>query len=127
MRYAIHCGRLCTCKSQYDLTHESMVAGEGSLGVLIGHKTNLWAVAWHPKEDYLISADSKGILKSWGADALQMRDQDARTLIDQEELIARIDWSPDSKRLAFAGRDGGHGHCCRYGRLFELRAFRAPH
>jgi WD40 repeat protein len=65
---------------------------------LIGHQAVLYAVAFSPKGDLLVSADAKGVLGLWDVE----RDYKLRLFTKETDWIWAIAFSPDGKYLVSA-------------------------
>ena len=65
---------------------------------LIGHQTYLYALAFSPKGDLLVSADSNGVLGLWDVE----HGYELQMFTEETDWIWSIAFSPDGKHLASA-------------------------
>lgn len=68
---------------------------------LTGHQAVLYALAFSPKGDLLVSADSNGVLGVWDAE----EDYKLRLFTEETDWIWSIAFSPDGKFVASAHQD----------------------
>ena len=68
---------------------------------LTGHQAVLYALAFSPKDDLLVSADSNGVLGIWDVE----HDYKLRLFTEETDWIWSIAFSPDGKFVASAHQD----------------------
>ena len=71
---------------------------DAPLAELVGHQAVLYAVAFSPKGNLLVSADAKGALGVWDA----AHDYELQTFTEETDWIWSIAFSPDGKYLVSA-------------------------
>ena len=89
--------------SSYDTTVKVWDIGkpDAPIAEFKGHQKAVYAVAFSPKRDLLVSADAAGMLIAWDMPHGDKR----RTLTGHTDWICSVAFSPDGKRLAIASRD----------------------
>ena len=80
----------------WDITQPKIPPAE-----LTGHQAVLYALAFSPKGDLLVSADSNGVLGVWDAE----EDYKLRLFTEETDWIWSIAFSPDGKFVASAHQD----------------------
>ena len=86
--------------SSYDTTVKVWDIGrpDAPIAEFKGHQKAVYAVAFSPKSDLLVSADAAGILIAWD----MLHGDKQRTLTGHTDWICSVAFSPDGKRLAIA-------------------------
>ena len=86
------------------------VRSKQELAVFDGHKSPvIVSLAWHPRQDRLISCDQGGVALVWSWDGKQVR-QDGSLKAQADFQIRNACWSPDGSQIAVAERQGWPRH-----------------